>query len=328
MTGGTGFLGVHVVRALTQAGASVSVLARPKSDRSRLEFAKPRWVEGDLDSVRALSELARGASAFVHVAGVIRAPNPWQYNQVNIEGTRCAVQAAVRERVETFVLISSLAAAGPTQPGLCPRKEEEPPTPRSHYGRSKLGAEEVVEREGSSLKHRVILRPGAIYGPYDRAFLLYFRLQAKGLRVVLGRGQRIFQPVFAGDVADACLAAVTARPANVHAPSHVGEGREGSRSYFLVGREAVTWEEFGLQLGQVIGRSAFCVRLPEFLAQPRLLSFWPPLRPVIDRLTDVLAPRWEADTSRAEAELGWSARTPLKEGLRQTWEWYRQQGWL
>lgn len=316
VTGGTGFLGVHIVEALTRAGAQVSVLARPRSDRARLTACNPRWVNGDLASEEALAELMRGADALIHAAGLTQAATPSRYDEVNVEGTRRVVQASARAGVNTCVLISSQAATGPTLPGAAIRRESDPPDPRSHYGRSKLAAEEVVTQEGFQMKSRVILRPGAIYGPYDRAFLAYFRLMAKGLRVVLGRGRKLFQPVWAGDVAEACLAAVQARPDGVH-------------RYYLVRREAVSWEQFGSLVEKFSGRSAFTVRLPEFLVQPVLLKiFWPPARPVADRLADVLEERWEADPGLAAHELGWEARMPLEEGIRQTWAWYRRQGWI
>ena len=315
VTGGTGFLGVHLVQALTRAGAQVSVLARPRSDRSRLELSNPRWVNGDLSSIEALAELARRTDALVHVAGLTHAATRSTYDEVNVEGTRRAIQAAAKEAVKTFIFISSQAAAGPTPPGASPRRETDPPAPRSNYGKSKWAAEGVVEQEGSGLKSTVILSPGAIYGPYDRAFLAYFRLMSKGLRVVLGRGQKLFQPVWAGDVAEACLAVIRKQPSGV-------------RRYFVVSREVVSWEDFGLVLEKSSGRSARTVRLPEFLVQPRLLKLWPPAWPVADRLADVLEERWEADPGRAANELGWEARMPLEEGVRQTWAWYRQQGWV
>ncbi len=315
VTGGTGFLGFHIVKALTEEGAVVSVLARPQSDRSRIESFGPKWVEGDMSNPDAIAKLARGAEVFIHAAGLTSAASPKQYYEVNVEGTRRAVAAAVKESVSAFILISSQAAMGPTPLAAGPRQENDPPNPRSIYGKSKLAAEKALEQEGSGLKERIILRPGAIYGPYDKDFFMYFRLIALRLRLLLGQRRRIFQPVWAGDVALACVAALRQRAG-------------GLRSYFIVGRETVTWEDFSLAVAKVAGRKAACVRLPELLFQPRLLELMPSLRPVADRLADLLEERWEADPSRAQEELGFSAATQLEDGLKQTWEWYKQQGWI
>jgi nucleoside-diphosphate-sugar epimerase len=315
VTGGTGFLGFHIVRALTEAGAVVSVLARPASPRNRLAAFNPSWVEGSLESPEALSRLARGASVFIHNAGLTIAPSWRKYVEVNVEGTRRAVQAASAGSVPTFILVSSQAAGGPAPAGTASRREDDPPDPRSNYARSKLAAEEIVEREGTGIPSRIILRPGAIYGPYDKAFLAYFKPVERGIRAMLGRGQKIFQPVHAADVALACVAAAAKRPA-------------GLNRYFIVGPATTTWEEFGAALARAGGRKPFCIRIPESLVPRRLLDMFPPTRGVADRLADLLADRWDSDPGRAERKLGWKAQISLEEGLRETWDWYRKNRWV
>ncbi len=315
LTGATGFLGVHIARALAQAGAELAALARSASPRSRLDFAQVKWVDGDVSREDRLGELAAGAKTFVHIAGIVNAPTLDRYREVNVEGTRRAVRAARSQGVENFVLISSLAAAGATEPDAPPRREEDAYAPPTNYGRSKREAEEVLEREGGDFKKWCILRPGAIYGPYDRGFLVYFQLIGRGLRPVFGDGSRIFQPVFGPDVAEACVRALAAPEAN-------------RRAYFTVPRESFTWESFGLTLARVMDRKPVALRVPEFLAQPKLLARFGPTKAAADRLALYLPKRWEADPGRARQELGWEARTPLEQGLRQTYDWYRQAGWI
>lgn len=315
LTGATGFLGVHIARSLAQAGAELTALARPASPRSRLDFAPVKWIDGDVSREDRLAELAAGAKVFVHIAGIVNAPSLARYREINVEGTRKALRAAKAQGVETFVLISSLAAAGSTEPGAPPRREEDQCAPPTNYGQSKREAEEALEQEGSGFKKWCILRPGAIYGPYDRGFLIYFQLVTRGLRPVFGDGSRIFQPVFGPDVAEACLLALAAPEAN-------------RRPYFTVPREVFTWEDFGLTMARVLGRRPIALRVPDFLAQPRLLARFGPTRALADRLALYLPRRWEADPSRARKELGWEARTTLEEGLRRTYDWYRQAGWL
>lgn len=315
LTGATGFLGVHIARSLAEAGVELTVLARPRSPRSRLDFTKVNWVDGDVSREDRLAELAAGARIFIHVAGIVNASSLARYREINVEGTRKALRAAKAQGVETFVLISSQAAAGSTMPGAPPRREEDPCAPPNNYGQSKREAEEVLEQEGGAFGKWCILRPGAIYGPYDRGFLVYYRLVARGLRPVFGDGSRIFQPVYGPDVAEACLRALTAPEAD-------------RRSYFTVPEETLTWEAFGLALARVMGRRPVALRVPEFLAQPGLLARFGPTSALADRLALYLPRRWESDPSRARQELGWVARTGLEEGLRQTYDWYRRSGWL
>ncbi len=315
LTGGTGFLGVHIARALHDAGARLALLARRRSPRERLAFADVRWTEGDVANEESLHKLARGADALIHVAGIVSAGSLAQYRETNVAGTRKAVQAALAEGVRSFILVSSLAAAGPATPGLPARREEDAPAPHTNYGKSKAEAEEALEREGEGLDKWSILRPGAIYGPYDRGFLIYYRLIGRGLKPVIGDGQRIFQPVFGPDVAAACVLALKSHKAN-------------RRSYFTVPRTAVTWEQFGAALERVMERHAWFLRVPEFILWPRALEAFPPTRALADRLNLYLAKRWEADPARAADELGWTAQTPLEEGLKLTYDWYRKENWL
>ena len=160
-----------------------------------------------------------------------------------------------------------------------------------------------------------MLRPCAIYGPYDRAFLAYFRMIKSGWRVVLGDGSRRFQAAFGPDISAACVAAAS-------------RGPEGLHTYYLVPRDSVSWEEFGRTMELVVGRQARRLAIPDWLIQPGLLECLPPLAGEANRLRDLLPRRWEADPSRAQADLEWKATTPLAEGLKRTWEWYRQRGWI
>jgi nucleoside-diphosphate-sugar epimerase len=314
VTGATGFLGGHICAAFAGSGAKLTILTRPTSDLSQVEPLHPNIVRGSLTDDTALASLARGARIFVHNAGVVQAPDYETYLRVNRDGTRAALRAAAAAGVETFVLISSQAATGPAADGAPARKEDDPPDPRSWYGKSKREGELVVINEGSAIPRRVILRPGALYGPNDKAFLEYFRMVKFRLRPMLGDGLRQFQILFAPDVAEAALRAV-------YAPT--GE----ARAYYIVPPTPETYRSFGAAIERAMDRKAIGVRIPAFLFHPDRLARIPGLAAVADRFRDFHSMRWDSDPSRAKEELGWTAATPLDQGLRRTWEWYRARRW-
>jgi len=314
ITGATGFLGGHIAAAFAGVGARLAILARPTSDMSQVESLHPEVVRGALTDGTALAALARGARVFVHNAGVVQAPDYETYLRVNRDGTRAALRAAAAAGVETFILISSQAAAGPVAEGAPARKEDDPPEPRSWYGKSKREGELVVINEGSAIPRRVLLRPGALYGPNDRAFLAYFRLVRWHLKPMIGNGRRRFQILCAPDVAAAALAAVSAP-------------RNDPRAYFIVPPEPEDYVSFSAAMERAVGRRALAVKVPAWPLHPDRLGIIPGLAAVADRFRDFHVMRWHSDPSRAREELGWTAATRLEDGLRATWEWYRARGW-
>ncbi len=146
ITGATGFVGGHLIRAARERGYELRALTRgwrPPQDGID-------WVEGALDRPEALHKLARGADAVVHIAGLINAPDRAGFAAVNVAGTAAMIDAARRAGVRRFVHISSLAAREPSL---------------SDYGWSKAKAERLVAASGLDW---TILRPPAVYGPGDR----------------------------------------------------------------------------------------------------------------------------------------------------------------
>jgi nucleoside-diphosphate-sugar epimerase len=174
--------------------------------------------------------------------------------------------------------------------------------------------------EGAAIPRRVILRPAALYGPNDAAFLAYFKLVKYRMYPVLGDGLREFQILYAPDVADAAVRAVGAPSAKPPAG--------GARAYFIVPPVPETYLTLGAAYRRAMNRSAVTIRIPAFPFHPDRLARIPGLAAVADRFRDFHALRWHSDPSRARDELGWTAATPLEQGLRQTWEWYRSNGWL
>src|SRR5512143_2620633 len=143
VTGGTGFLGSHLVESLLEdPGCEVFALARDPS--------KPRWLEG-IDGVRFLAGdlrnlpgLPAGLDCVYHLAGLTKTLKPSEYYSVNRDGTANLLRALEGQRKPLrFVHLSSLAAAGPSSPGRGIR-EDDPPHPVSPYGESKLAAEAEV----------------------------------------------------------------------------------------------------------------------------------------------------------------------------------------
>jgi len=114
VTGATGFVGSHLVEALQRRGATVTALARSPEKAASLTSQGIRVVPGHLHDETALLQAARDQDVVYHVAGVVAARNEAEFLRANRDGTKHVVAAAESAGTRNFVLVSSLAAGGPS----------------------------------------------------------------------------------------------------------------------------------------------------------------------------------------------------------------------
>jgi nucleoside-diphosphate-sugar epimerase len=320
VTGGTGFVGWHVAKALAEEGWTVRALARGGPDRrSGLEDLPLEIVNGDLSSVEFLERELAGCEAIVHTAGLVKARTLADYREVNVAGTERLLFAAKKVSPgAAFVYVSSQAAAGPARDGR-PVGEEDAPQPVSWYGISKREGEEAVAREWPG--PWIVLRPAVLYGPRDRGLLTYFRMVERGLVPVPAARAR----VQLGTVEEAARAiARAARRPDL-----------SRRIGFLCDPRPVTVRELATRVAAAAGRTARLVEIPDTAV--RLAGALETLREKVtgesrpfnaDKARELLAGDWICDPTPMRRDLDLRDPIPLDEGLRKTWEWYRASGWL
>ncbi len=171
VTGGTGFVGSAVVRALLAEGHKVRALARPTSPRQNLDGLDIEVVEGDIRDAASLDRALDGVHNLFHVAADYRlwAPDPEDIVRANLEGTRTIMQAAQRARLDKIVYTSSVATLALRQDGV-PVDETSPNAPETTIGaykRSKVLAERLVEDMARDGLPVVIVNPSTPIGPRD-----------------------------------------------------------------------------------------------------------------------------------------------------------------
>lgn len=321
VTGGQGFIGSHLCERLVASGHRVRVLARSSSDLANLEGLPVEVVHADLTAGGALDEAVAGVDWVFHLAGALKGFRESDLLRVNRDGTRRLTEACVARRsgLPHFILVSSLAAAGPSPGGNRSTEEEDPPRPLTWYGKSKLEAEGVVRNSGLPF---TIVRPPIVFGPRDRDVFSYFKIAKAGILPIPGWKDRCYSLVFAPDLAEGILRAA--------------EHPEAISGIFdLTGPEVVTWSELGQKISTALGVRGRVLRLPE--AAIRISGRTADLlsrlrgRPQIfssQKVIEMLAPAWVASPQKAQRMLGWAARTPLDEALTLTVRWYRDHGWL
>lgn len=295
ITGGTGFVGGHLIRLATQAGHEVRALTR----RAQPPLAGVTWVDGALDRPESLEALVRGAQAVIHVAGVVNAVDRAGFAAGNVVGTGAIVDATGAAGVRRFVHVSSLAAR---EPAL------------SDYGWSKAGAENAVS---ASALDWAMVRPPAIYGPGDREMLELFRMARRGL-MPLPPGGRL-SLIHVADLARLLLTLAETE----NAPRLLLEPDDGAPD---------GWDHRALAraIGTAVGRRVVPLPVPAALLRVGALLDGrlrgPNAKLTADRVRYFCHPDWVV-RARPESDL-WMPEIATPAGLKATAEWYRAEGWL
>jgi nucleoside-diphosphate-sugar epimerase len=323
VTGATGFVGRHVADELARSGRRVRCLVRPSADASELERAGYGIVRGEVLDQGSLDAAVRGADAVVHVAGLIAARSFREMRRVNEEGVGRLAAACSRAPAppRRFVLISSLAAAGPSRRGR-PVREEDPPRPVSRYGLTKLLGERAAARTLPASIPLTVIRPPAVYGPFDRGILGFFDAAARGVLLRVGTRPRRVSIVHGEDLAAGVRLALDA-------------DRAAGRTYFVADPASHAIDDLISRIAAAVGGRTRRVRLPEPVVRAagvlaEEVARWRGATPLFsrDKAREFLAEGWVCDPRRAMDELGWRPARTLDEGLAATVRWYRERGWI
>lgn len=321
ITGGTGFVGSHLVEALAARGARIRALVRRTSDTSLLRRHGAELVPGSLGDAAALAGAVEGVDVVFHLAALTHARSAAELERVNAAGTRALVDAvlAAGVRPRRLVYLSSLAAAGPSVDGRAIARDDSP-RPLTAYGRTKLEAERACFAAAGAIEV-VALRAPAVYGPRDRELLRFFRYAARGVVPIPAGPDRPLQMVHARDLARALVLA--------------GDAPAAAGIYHVAEPRVYRWTEVVGHIARAVGRRVRVVRVPPALVRAAAAaSEWGAGlagRATIfnrDKARELLAAGWTCETESLRRDVGFEAGIALPDGLEETAAWYREHGWL
>ncbi len=320
VTGANGFIGARLCRQLAADGYAIRILCRKTSDLSLLKDIQYTKSIGDITNPESLIPAVIGVDYIIHSAGLIKAKNQAAYFRVNQTGTANLLNAVKNNNLglEKFVLISSVAAAGPAD--QIPRKETDRCQPLTTYGRSKLAGEDAA-RPFFDLIPITILRPPAVYGPGDKAILTLFDLANKGFKPYMAGGNNRIQMVYVDDLCRAI---------------QIGMESDKSRgqTYFIADSQAYSVRELLNIMGQLLGKKGIGIYIPLWLLRIiALLSegFFRMIgqTPLFSReKVRELTANWLLDVSHARDQIGFETEFDFISGATEAIAWYRKEGWL
>lgn len=322
VTGGTGFIGSHLISRLVERGEAVRCIAKDPMHASAIASPSVEIIIGDLNNGIDWTAVLDGVEVVYHLAGTTRARTTADYYEGNTLATRQVVRACAAHApaLRRLVFASSQAAVGPS-PRARPVDESTPCRPVSHYGRSKL----LGEQEVLAVRDRIpvtIVRPTAVYGPRDREFLAYYRMVKRHLRVMAGLRPCQISLIHCADLVEGILLAGTNR-------------RAEDQIYFLSGDHDCTTDEIACLIATAMRVRTVPVRIPASLVR---------LAGAVSEGTAALCRRsvlfnrqkarefvqesWLCSCEKARRDLGFSPSIALDEGVLSTLDWYRGAGWI
>jgi len=322
VTGGTGFTGGYLCKALKEKGYDVDALVRKNSNTEALEKLGVNRIEGDLADPGSIKGKIRGVDIVFHIAALYRQEGVSRsmFTRVNVEGTRTLLDESIVQGVKRFVHCSTVGVQG--EIANPPAAEDAPYNPGDHYQESKLEGEQLALSyfRGGKIDG-VVVRPVGIYGPGDTRFLKLFRHIYRGNFKMIGKGKALYHLTFVEDLVEGIILA--------------GEtpGASG-QIYTLGGNEYLPLTDLVEKIAGIFEKPVSRIRIPlwpvyaaaflcEMLCRP--LGIEPPL---YRRRLDFFTKDRAFDISKAKKELNYNPRVPLDEGLSRTAQWYKENGYL
>jgi nucleoside-diphosphate-sugar epimerase len=319
VTGGTGFIGNHLIRELLKDSKNqVYALIRDRAKLKNCDF-KERIIaiHGDLFQSE---QFPADIEQVFHLAALTKIVSPQEFIHINHEGTRSLLEKLrPLKNLQKVILLSSLAAAGPNREQGILREEMEA-DPISLYGKSKL-AQEKIFAEHCPAPH-VIIRAPIVFGPGDMDMLDIFRLVRKGMIPRLGQKERRYSVIYVKDLVRGMIAAATSLCQN--------------EIFYIANDEPIEWQNFLQQASRLLGRKKTrTIVIPEILgrglaelSEIHIRAFKKKAIFNRDKFKEMKYTAWVCSAEKIDNLLHFKPEIPILEALQETLRWYQEQNML
>ena len=278
-------------------------------------------VQGDLLDSVSLLKCLEGADYIIHIAGMTKAKRRSEFFTGNTKTIEHLLQAASKmKHLKKFCYLSSLTAVGPSTTGI-PLTETAPCCPITTYGQSKLEAEHHCRAFANRIPI-VIIRPPAVFGPRDRDILEMFRWVSYGFKPIIGSSEKTLSLVYAPDLAQGIIRATI-------------DERTIGQTYNISDPSIFTFSSLIDYIATLVHKRTIHLHFPKglfysmagiaqlfsiFGKNPALLN--------IEKARDLLQNHWVCDSRKIQEHIGFRTSTTIHDGLKKTFQWYKEIGWL
>lgn len=320
VTGGTGFIGSHLADRLIDDRRYNTVKCLVRSNPKWLKGKSYEKVSGDLDSITTIDSALDGIDVIFHLAAIVKAPSKKKFLHANVEATENLIRLAKKNNVKKLVILSSLAAAGPSKEE--PLREDAKMMPVSMYGESKKIMEEMVHDLADEDMSVTILRPPAVYGPRENQIFTLFNMMSKGFAPMVGDGENPkLSILYVDDLIQAILKAAS-------------QTEKGVYTYFISGDRITNWNEIKNIVSTVLDKKSVTLKIkPSWVKKiagvvettAALFGSYPVLNR--EKANEMIL-TWTCSHEKAEKELSYKPEYSLEEGISRTLRWYKKHNWL
>jgi uncharacterized protein YbjT (DUF2867 family) len=280
VTGGTGFVGPKIVRALREQGHDVRALVRSPARASQLAGWGAELVTGDVTDRASLRAAVEGCTHVVHLVAILKGSES-EFHRVMTQGTTDLIAAAKDAGVQRFVLMSAIGTS----------EESKDTIP---YFASKWAMEQAIVRSGLEY---TIFRPSFVFGPGGGALQTFIKqVRYSPVVTVIGNGLQRSQPIYVEDVAQYFAAGVD-------------HPQAANRTFEIGGPDVVTWNELYLKIAKVLGKRRRLAHVPSSIARlGAQLTQWAPGAPLT---TDQIAMIEAGDNVASDTDAVDTFKLPL-----------------
>jgi dihydroflavonol-4-reductase len=320
VTGGTGFVGLNLVKELMIRGWDVTALHRPSSDLKLLKRFRPKLAVGELSDPGSLSTaIPPGTDTVFHVAGNT---NMWrggnaQQTRDNVDGTRNVVEAALAKQVRRLVVTSSISAYGMVSGQISEETPSLAANSRVNYQKTKWQAQEIALAAAAKGLEVVVMQPGAIMGPYD-----------------IGTWSRLFLMVRDDKLPGVPASMLTFTHVREVVGAHIAAADKGqNRGSYLLGGENKSMLELVREIAPLVGKppptkvmATGTLRIVATLGDlaSRFTGKQPP---ITSEMVQTISKSVSTSSAKAQGDLGYRI-LPLKEMVKDCYDWMVAEGRL
>lgn len=322
ITGGSGFIGRHLILTLLNRGWKVRVLVRKTTNTSWLKTQPIGLIEGDFSQRSSLKDAVQGVDYIFHLAAVIWTSSWQTYYQVNVAGTENLLAACKRwnPHIKKFIFVSSIAASGPTKIGII-KTEDDMCRPLSLYGKSKFWAEKI-NRHYAKYFPVAIVRPSNVLGPQQKELETVIKLIKNRVLPLLGKNAKQTSICFVEDVVSSLLMVAQNDKAN-------------GQTYFVTNDRHHSWREMLTFIARLIHGQSLVFKLPTpalYMAAgvSGLAEMILKIPPLVSRQTlkNLRNYYWLYSGKKIQRELGFSPKIKFEPGMKKIIGWYRENKYL
>jgi dihydroflavonol-4-reductase len=327
ITGASGFIGSFLMEEGLKRGYEMVAAVRKSSNKKYLSDQRIKFLEIDFTDAKRLEEqiadFCKKHGQFdyvIHNAGITKAKKIQDYFTVNFQYTKNLADAFINSNnaPEKFIYMSSLAAYGPSST-LDPIRCTDIPKPVTSYGKSKLESENYL-RSLDQFPY-IIIRPTAVYGPRDKDIFILIKMLNRNFEPYIGFGKQVLSFVHVKDLARAIFLTL--------------ESPYKQKEYFISDGSFYDSRVFNATAKKYLNKKTISITIPTMVVKPiaytteTLAALFGTIATINrERLKEFEARNWSVDTTPLQNEIGFKAEYNLENGLKETIEWYKENGWI